>query len=354
MTVVALAAGLAALALGAELLVRGASRIAEAFGVTRLAIGLTVVAFGTSAPELVVSVLAAVEGRSDIAVGNVVGSNVFNVLFILGVCAMIRPLVVHSALVRRDVPIMVGASVALWLFALDGVLSALECVAALVALAAFVVFGLRAARDEQATTAPEASVEGGVPPRLLPQAALVVAGLVLLVLGARWFVAAAVTLAQAWGLSEAVIGLTIVAAGTSLPEVAASVVATLRGQRDIAVGNVVGSNIFNILGILGVAGLVGKDGLVVAPGLVAFDVPVMVAAALACLPIFATAHRIARWEGALFLGYYVAYTAYLVLASGSHDALPQFSYVMLEFVLPLTVVTLAVVAWRGERSFQEP
>ena len=151
------------------------------------------------------------------------------------------------------------------------------------------------------------------------------------------------------GVDEVVIGLTVVAAGTSLPEVAASVIATIRGERDIAIGNVIGSNLFNLLGILGIAAVIGPEGLLVAPALRALDLPVMVAVAVACLPLFFTGFTIARWEGGLFFALYVAYTAYLVLASTQHAALPAFSATMLEFVLPLTGVTLAVVGWRAWR-----
>jgi len=176
--------------------------------------------------------------------------------------------------------------------------------------------------------------------------ALVAAGLALLVLGSRWLVNGAVAFAQAFGVSELVIGLTIVAAGTSLPEVATSILAAIRGERDIAVGNVVGSNIFNVLAVLGLSGLVAPAGLPVSGALAAFDIPVMIAVAVACLPIFASGAKIARWEGAPFLFYYVTYTAYLVLAAQQPDALPVFSAVMLAFVLPLTGLTLAVVGWR--------
>jgi cation:H+ antiporter len=182
---------------------------------------------------------------------------------------------------------------------------------------------------------------------MLLQVGFVAAGLALLVLGSRWLVDGAVELAAALGVSELVVGLTIVAAGTSLPEVATSIVATLRGERDIAVGNVVGSNLYNILAILGLSGLLAPDGIPVAPALVRFDLPVAIAVAVACLPIFFTGHLIARWEGALFLGYYVAYVLYLVLDATDHDALPAYSLAMLAFVLPLTAVTLAVVAVRA-------
>jgi cation:H+ antiporter len=345
-TIVWLLAGLVALVAGAELLVRGASSLARAFGIPSLLIGLTVVAFGTSTPELVVSVVAALEGRPSIAVGNVVGSNIFNVLFILGLCTLIRPLVVASDLVRRDVPVMIGVSLLLWLFALDGRLGLGEAV---VCLGGLVGFGVFTIGESRAAATPDALAAKLAKPRWLVDGAAIAVGLLLLVVGARWLVAAAVTVAQGLGVSESVIGLTIVAAGTSLPEVAASVVATLRGERDIAVGNVVGSNIFNILGILGITGILAGGRLPIDPGIVAFDLPVMAAVALACLPIFASGHRLDRWEGGLFLAYYVAYTTYLILASTGHDALPALSLVMAEFALPLTAVTLAVVAWRIAR-----
>ena len=155
------------------------------------------------------------------------------------------------------------------------------------------------------------------------------------------------TVARQLGVSELVIGLTVVAAGTSLPEVASSIVAAGRGQRDIAVGNVVGSNIFNILGCLGLAGLLAVEPLTVASSVNAFDLPVMLAVAVACLPIFFTGASVARWEGAVFLGYYAAYTAYLILAASKHDALPVFSQAMLGFVVPITVITLVVVIVRA-------
>ncbi len=180
-------------------------------------------------------------------------------------------------------------------------------------------------------------------------------GLGLLVLGSRWLVGGAVDLAGALGVSDLIVGLTIVAAGTSLPEVATSVVASLRGERDIAVGNVVGSNIFNILAVLGLSSLVSPDGIAVAPSMTTFDIPVAIVVAVACLPILFTGHLIARWEGGVFLGYYVAYTLYLILNAAEHDALPAYSTVMLIFVLPLTALTIGVLAVRevhGRRGAQ--
>jgi cation:H+ antiporter len=176
---------------------------------------------------------------------------------------------------------------------------------------------------------------------------LVVGGLAVLALGSHWLVAGATAIAELLGVSQLIIGLTIVAVGTSLPEVATSILASIRGERDIAVGNAVGSNIFNLLAVLGLSALVAPVPLRVNTAAIHFDLPVMVAVALACLPIFFTGSLIARWEGFLFLGYYAAYTVYLILYAQQHDALPLFSDVMLLFVIPLTVLTLVVITWRA-------
>ena len=343
--------GLVLLVVGAELLVRGASRLARRFGISPLVIGLTVVAFGTSAPELAVSVQAGFAGQADIALGNVVGSNIFNVLLILGLSALIVPLVVSQQLVQLEVPLMIGVSVLLLIMALDGRIGGFDGLLLFVGILAYTVFALRQSRKESDAVRAEYTQEYGtdqnsVLGRLPLQIACIVAGLALLVLGAHWLVGGAVVMARLFGVSELIIGLTIVAAGTSLPELATSVVAALRGERDIAVGNVVGSNLFNILAITGIASMVTPGGLEVAPALLRFDLPVMIAVALACLPIFATGHLITRWDGALFLGYYTAYVLYLVLTATRHAVLPAYSAAMLGFVLPLTAVTLIVLLMR--------
>jgi cation:H+ antiporter len=350
LTVLAFVAGLGLLVLGAEWLVRGASRLAAALGISPLVIGLTVVAYGTSAPEMAVSVKSAWAGQPDLALGNVVGSNVFNVLFILGASALIAPLVVSSQLIRLDVPILVGLSFLTLVLAGDGSIGRLDGALLFAGAIAYTVFQIRQSRRESAAAGtPQEEDPGGKRSPLAVNLAFVGAGLLLLVVGSRWLVAGAVAFAHALGVSELVVGLTVVAAGTSLPEVATSVLAALRGQRDIAVGNVVGSNIFNLLSVLGLSALVSPGGLPAPAALLRFDLPVMVAVAVACLPIFASGAVIARWEGALFLFYYVAYTAYVVLEAQRHDALPAYSAVMQAFVLPLTAVTLAVVGWRAWR-----
>ncbi len=349
-----LAAGLVLLTLGGDGLVRGASGIARRFGISPLMIGLTVVAFGTSAPELVVGVVATLGGSHSVAVGNVVGSNIFNVLAVLGVCALAAPLVVAQQLVYRDVPIMIAASLLVLFFGLDARISALEGGLLALGLVWFCWDSLRVSVRESPEVKQE--YEGAAPSGVAPagsvwfEAAVLVASLAALVLGARWMVDASVTLARDLGVDEAVIGLTIVAAGTSLPEMATSLVATLRGERDIAVGNVVGSCIFNLLGILGVASLVSGGALLVAPAIENFDLPVMTAVAVACLPLIARGHRIPRWQGAAFLTYYAAYLLYLVLAEQEHAALARFSAVMLEFVVPLTVATIVAIYVSGRSA----
>ncbi len=352
-TLLSLIGGLLVLTAGAEILVRGASRLAASMGISPLVVGLTVVAFGTSAPELAISLKSSLTGQSDLAVGNVVGSNVFNVLLILGACALIAPLVVAQQLVRRDVPLMIGLSLLVLGFGLDGSVGRAEGVLLVAGLVAYTTYAIRCGRRESAAVEAEYAREFAAPPkpRWALQIGAVLAGLALLVLGARWFVTGAVEMARWLGLSEAIIGLTIVAAGTSLPEVATSILATVRGERDIAVGNVVGSNLFNLMGVLGLTAALTPGGLPVAPSIEAFDLPVMAAVAVACLPIFFTGRRIDRWEGAIFLGYYAAYLAYLVLAATEHDALHGYSAVMAWFVMPLTGLTLAV--WVA-RALREP
>ena len=350
--------GLGALVAGADLLVRGASRLALSFGISPLVVGLTIVAFGTSAPEVAVSVGSALKGEADIAVGNVVGSNIFNVLFILGASALIAPLVVHAQLIRQEVPIMVGASLLLVALAWDGVLSRADGIAFMLLLLFYTGFLVVQSRRASKDTKEEYAEEfGDGTPRWIPalvarrwgQLLLIVAGLVLLVIGSQWLVEAAVTFAKALGVSELVIGLTIVAAGTSLPEVATSIMATIKGERDIAVGNVVGSNTFNILGCLGLSAAVAPSGIAIAPSLLAFDVWVMVAVAVACLPVFLTGREISRGEGVLILGYYVAYTVFLVLAAQHSDGTALFSRTMVYAVIPLTMLPLAMGLWRHRR-----
>lgn len=299
------AAGLVLLYLGGEGLVRGAAALALRLGISPLAVGLTVVAFGTSAPELVVSLDAALAGAGEIAVGNVVGSNICNVGLILGLAALVGSVGVEARIVRIDGPLMVLASLGLVGVLANGLVSRGEGLVLLAGLVAYAVFTLRAGRREpDAVQAEFASAAPGAAWRATAEAGLALAGLGALVAGGHLLVAGAVSLATGLGVDQAVIGLTVVAVGTSLPELATSVVAALRGQGDIAVGNVVGSNLFNVLGILGVTALVRP----LAGGAVgALDLAVMLALAVALLPLLSTRLRLARAEGALLVASYVAY-----------------------------------------------
>jgi cation:H+ antiporter len=353
MTILLFLGGLIGLVLGAGLLVRGASKLALSFGISPLVVGLTIVAFGTSAPEVAVSVGAVLNGQTDIAIGNVVGSNIFNVLFVLGVSALITPLIVNIQLIRQEVPIMIGASLLLLALGLDGRIGLVDGAILFALLIAYTVFLIMQSRGESKAAQDQYSAEftpaatGGWDSQLPAQLALIVAGLGLLVLGSDWLVTASTVFAKALGVSDLVIGLTIVAAGTSMPEVATSVMAAIKGERDIAVGNVVGSSTFNILGCLGLSGIVSGDlGLVMPAAMLNFDIWVMIAVSLACLPIFMTGREIARWEGGVFLLYYAAYVTYLILATQQHESLGVFSTAMMSFVIPLTVITLVVMLVR--------
>jgi cation:H+ antiporter len=351
MTLIFFAIGIIILIAGAEALVRGASRLASTVGISPLVVGLTVVAFGTSSPELAVSVIASVNDKADISLGNVIGSNILNVLFILGLSAVIVPLAVSRQIIRLDVPIMIICSVFVLLMGLDGSISRTDGILFTAGIVAYTTFLILQSRKEKERPSDEFVKEykANGKKTLLIDIALVAAGLGLLVLGSRWLVNGAVMIATYLGLSELIIGLTIVAAGTSLPEVATSVIASIRGERDIAVGNIVGSNIFNILAVLGISGIAAPDGIAVPESVLRFDIPVMTAVAVACLPIFFTGNMIARWEGKLFLLYYAAYTTYIVLDSTDHYFERTFAFGMIWFVIPLTAITLAVLVIRSIR-----
>ncbi|HEY5663241.1 MAG TPA: calcium/sodium antiporter [Ilumatobacter sp.] len=350
------AVGVAALVIGAEALVRGAARLAARTGLSPVVIGLTVVAFGTSAPELAVSLGAAFQDEADLAVGNVIGSNIANVLLVLGLSAAVGGgLVVAQRIVRIDVPIMIGASVLVLVCSLDGGLQRWEGGVFVVLLIGYITWTVVAARrSTRAQVAAEydeaLSAEKLRASSPVTDVGFVVGGLVLLVVGSTALVEAATDIATALGVSELVIGLTVVAVGTSLPEIATSVLAAMRGQRDLAVGNAVGSNLFNILAVLGLTGLVSPSSIPIVDGALTLDLPVMVVVAFACLPIFANGYALLRWEGVLFLGYYAAYLGWLVLDSGDHGIRNEYAISLVGFVLPLTVITLVVIAGRQRRA----
>lgn len=339
--------GFVLLVAGAEVMVRGAAELAAKLGIAPLVIGLTVVAFGTSAPELAVAVKASLNNQPDIAMGNVVGSNILNILLILGLAAMIAPLIVGSRIIRTDIPILIGVSLLLFVFAFDGRISVLEGSILFAGSIIYTLFAIYSARRN-----PEDAEDVDTPDASHPARSLifVIVGLAMLVVGADFLVSSAVSIARWLGVSELLIGLTIISIGTSLPEIATTVVAAMRGMRGMAVGNVVGSCLFNILSVAGAAAVFSSDGLIVDPALIHFDLPVMLAATIACLPIFATGHLIARWEGFVFFLFYLAYTTYLIMATHSAESVELMHKAMLGFVIPLTFITLAVIWLREIRQ----
>jgi cation:H+ antiporter len=295
------------------------------------------------------------DGQADLALGNVVGSNIANVLLILGLAALVAPLIVPQLLIRQDVPIMIGTSLTVLLLSFDGILSRLDGVLLVSGIIAYIVYVVRQSRKESTRVKAEYVAEFGIDQALesrrwFHHVAAVLIGLVMLIVGAGWLVDGAVAFARVLGVSELIIGLTIVAVGTSLPEIATTMLASMRGERDIAVGNVIGSCIFNLLLVLGLTALIAPTGVPVPAVVLHFDGPIMLATAVACLPVFINGFTIYRWEGALFLGYYASYTCYLLLASSHHALLEPFSLIMLYFVIPLTVITLLIVVRRSVQT----
>ncbi len=358
-TILEFVGGLALVLVAADVLVNGASKLARLAGVSTLVVGLTVVAFGSSAPEIAAGLVAAWRDEGDLAVGNVVGSNIFNILAVLGFTALLRPMAVASSLVRFDVPVMVGTSMLVLYIGGKGHLSRLDGVCLLVGLAIYVWYTLRGARDaEQADPdAPDDESDEDRRQRqgltLVRSLLFVVGGLAGIVLGSRWMVGGAIDIARHFGISELIIGLTIVAAGTGMPELATSAVAAWKGEQGMAVGNLVGSNIFNVLGVLGAVGAFSPNLIPVPSVALRFDIPVMIAVALILVPIFYARKGVARWQGGMLFGYYLAYLLFLVLGATHHDALRPFGTVMIAVVLPATSIMVCASAfrtWRREKK----
>ena len=348
MTYVLLLLGLAILVAGAELLVRGAVTLAEAARISPLVIGLTVVAFGTSAPELAVSSVSSLKGDAAIALGNVVGSNIFNVLLILGISAVIVPLSVSSQLVRFDVPIMIAASIVVWLAAYDGAIGRWEGGCMLAAFLFYTGWLIRAGRKESKPI--DLAAETPVSRRkLFANLGLLLVGLGLLVFGADLLVNSATVIARQFGVSDLVIGLTIVAAGTSLPELATSIVAAMRGQRDIAVGNIVGSNVFNLLMVLATASVLGTSGVSVSTTVLWFDLAVMVYVAVLCWPIFLSHAVVSRGEGIVMLVLYLMYNGLLIGGAMQLEWVPTAKTSLVFGLLPIVCVIVSLVAWKHTR-----
>jgi len=367
-SIVLLVVGIAGLVIGAEGLVRGAARLAARTGMSSVVIGLTVVAFGTSAPELAVSVGdvlrsggAGAEADSQpgaLAVGNVVGSNIANILLALGVSAAVGgSLVVARRIIRIDVPIMIGASVLVLVMALDEQIGRIEGFVLVGALVAYLVWTVTAARREPNMVPDELAdvVDADTLSQIPVQVDIgyLIGGLLLLVAGSQALVTGATDIARELGVSDLVIGLTVVAIGTSLPEVATSVLAVLRGERDLAVGNAIGSNLFNLLAVLGVTASIAPDAIPIAESTIQIDLPVMVVVAVACLPIFANGHVLKRWEGTLFFFLYAAYIAWLVLDAAENGFSDTYGNVMMFFVVPILALTMIVIGVQSRAASKQ-
>lgn len=313
--------GLVVIVVGADVLLRGATRLAAMLGIKPIMIGLTVVAVGTSAPELAVGIAAVLEDKGGLAVGNIAGTNIFNILFILGLSAAIRPLPLHLQAIRLDVPVMIASALALFFMALDGVLSRVEGIILVSAALAYTATLIRWSRRENAATkqefAEEFSPEALGARRGFAHGAwnttLLASGIGLTVLGGDLMVSGAVSIAQMFGVSDAIIGLTIMAIGTSAPELATTVIATLKDERDVAVGNLVGSSISNILIILGLTCIAAPRGIDVSDDVLKIDLPLAAAVAIACYPVFRSDREVSRREGIVFVSIYLTYMATLIL-----------------------------------------
>ncbi len=353
--------GFGFLIFGAELLVRRASRLATAVGISPLVIGVTIVAYGTSAPEAAVSIRAvwADPPEPGISIGNVVGSNIANILLVLGVSAVMLPLAVSRTVLRRAVPQVIAVSLVVLLMALDGVIGRIEGACLFAGSLIYTIGAVYRGRQAGPTMEEEVEAHGAGPVKVpvviqyVGDIALIIVGLALMVQGAEWLVNGATAIARSLGVSELVIGLSIVAIGTSLPEVATSVIATIRGKRDIAVGNIVGSNVFNLLLVLGLCSALSPIGIPISNSAIRFDLPIMVGVALLCWPIFYTGHVISRVEGGMLLAFYAAYLLFRFLEDSSNSQTSRFSLLMLYFVIPLAVILLAIGVvrqWRQNRA----
>jgi len=349
-SLIELLAGLCLLIFGAELMVRAAVRLAARLHVRPLIIGLTIVALGSSAPQMAVSLQAALAHNPDIAVGSVVGSSIFNILVTLGLSALIIPLRVSRQLVRLDIPLMIGASLLVFLLAWNKELGRFDGMVLLAALALYLGLLLRQSRhsarphSEQPDVA-QASWFGSL--------LMISVGLAMLVFAGHLLLGAAVVVATDLGFSERVIGLTVVAVGTSLPELATSLIAALRGQRDIAVGNVIGANLFNLLGVLGLTALIAPTPLSVSPNALDFDLPVMLGVAALCLPVFYSGYRVTRAEGLLLLGLYLVYGLHVVSFTTGMPLAGRLERLMLFYVLPpllLFLLFTSIRAWRRQHN----
>lgn len=342
--------GLAVLVLGGEILVRGASRIALLYGISPLVIRLTVVAFGASTPEAAVSILSSLQGMPGVEIGNIIGSNIFNILVVLGFSALIAPLSVHQQVIYFEAPLGVGVTLLLVGLSFDGVISRFDGFFLFSGILVFTFWAVRKSRTEPVDIQQEYVKEFGRSAQrnghIALQSLFIIGSIGLLVFGSDLLVKGASSMARRLGVSDLVIGLTIVASGTSLPELATSIIATIRGEKDIAVGNVIGSNLFNILCVLGLVGLVAPHGFLVPPKALHCDLWVMLGASVLVLPVFFTGYRISRWEGAVFIMLYILYLVFLILSASGHPGVAVFKALALFFVVPMVTLIIATAVYQ--------
>ncbi len=320
---------------GANILVDNSSKLAQSWKISPIVVGLTIVAFGTSAPEFTVNVLSSVQGHPEIAMGNIVGSNIFNILIILGICALIKPLSIPKEIVKKDMPLLLLFTLLTWFWIQDNVLSFWEGFIFVSVLFYYTFYLIIDSRNNIETHE--------IPKNLPPQTLLmfwVFFGLVLLVSGAKVFLYGAVEIANIFQVPKSVIALTIIAVGTSLPELAASLIATIKGEKEIAIGNVIGSNIFNLLGALGTSALVSPSGLPVELSMKSVDAKVMFATTALTMPLFIYRPFLSRIVGVVFVFLYVLYTYYLYLLSVKPEEISSYSNVVMSYFLPIAVIIL--------------
>lgn len=346
------AAGLILTLGGAEMFVRSAVGLATMTGRSRLLIGLTLVAFGTSAPELAIGVIGALRDQADIGLGNFVGSNIFNILFVLGLAALLRPITIDQKVVRREIPILLGLSALFLVLAANGRIGLIEAILFLTLLIGYLVYMARTITPPtepttaDATKAPDHGHSGY---HLVKDLVISLLSVGVLALGSHWMVDGAVAIAAGFGVSELIIGLTIMAIGTSLPEIATTLVAVRRREPDLAIGNVLGSCVFNIMAVPAVMAIVAGEPLAVAPEAIKVDLPIMLATVVACLPIFISDHRMSRAEGILFLIYYAAYGVTLYYRSTPGFPYSGHGRAMILLLTPIIFVTLVIVLYRALR-----
>ncbi|MFJ3469510.1 calcium/sodium antiporter [Pseudomonas sp. NPDC090201] len=344
-----LACGLLLMIVGAEVSVRVAVTLAALLKTRPLFLGLTVVALGSSAPQMAVGLQAALTDSTDIAVGSVIGSNIFNILVTLGLSALIIPLRVARQLVRVDLPLMIGATLLVAALAWNGELSNVDGVILLIALAGYLLVVSRQFAHGVRHTASTDDLPRRRTWPIILRLALMGAGLTLMILGSHLLVGAAVVVATDLGLSERVFGLTVIAGATSLPALMTSLVAAVRGERDIAVGNIIGSNLFNLLGVLGITSLIATGPLSISPNALDFDLPVMLGVALLCLPLFYSGYRITRLEGLLLLGLYAVYGLHIVSFTTGMPLAERLERLMIHYALPVLAVGVLVTTFRAWR-----